>query len=205
MTETTLVVSNILLWLVVLVLCAVIVALIRQIGVLHERIAPAGALLTGSGPKVGESMPEFHLQTVADQAIKLGGTSPVARSTLLFFLGPSCPVCKTLLPVLKSCMRTENQWLDIVLASDGDVQEHHRFIEAHDLKDFPYVVSSELGIKLQVGKLPYVLLVDEHGIIRAKGLVNSREHLESLFEAKELGVASIQGVSRTAQRRRLSF
>jgi hypothetical protein len=35
-------------------------------------------------------------------------------------------------------------------------------------------------------------LIDEHGILRAKGLVNSREHLESLFEAKELGVASIQ-------------
>jgi len=28
--------------------------------------------------------------------------------------------------------------------------------------------------------------------VRAKGLVNSREHLESLFTAKELGVPSIQ-------------
>jgi hypothetical protein len=28
--------------------------------------------------------------------------------------------------------------------------------------------------------------------VRAKGLVNTREHLESLFEAKERGVASLQ-------------
>jgi methylamine dehydrogenase accessory protein MauD len=44
----------------------------------------------------------------------------------------------------------------------------------------------------QVGKLPFAVLLDHDGIIRAKGLVNSREHLESLFEAKERGVASIQ-------------
>jgi len=29
-------------------------------------------------------------------------------------------------------------------------------------------------------------------VIRAKGLVNTREHLESLFEAQERGVASLQ-------------
>lgn len=192
MNETTLIISNVILWLVVLGLCAVVVALVRQIGVLHERIAPAGALMMGSGPKVGEPIPEFELQTLSGQPIRLGGAHPAAHSTLLFFLAPTCPVCKTLIPVLKSCLRSERQWLDIVLASDGDVQEQHRYIERSGLQDFPYIVSSELGITLQVGKLPYVLLVDEQGIIRAKGLVNSREHLESLFEAKELGVASIQ-------------
>jgi hypothetical protein len=34
-------------------------------------------------------------------------------------------------------------------------------------------------------------LLDESGVLVAKGLVNSREHLESLFEAKRLGVASL--------------
>jgi methylamine dehydrogenase accessory protein MauD len=43
-----------------------------------------------------------------------------------------------------------------------------------------------------VAKLPYAVLIDEAGIVRAKGLVNTREHLESLFEAKERGVGSIQ-------------
>ena len=37
-----------------------------------------------------------------------------------------------------------------------------------------------------------ILLIDEAGILRARGLVNSREHLESLFEAKRLGVSSLQ-------------
>ena len=47
-------------------------------------------------------------------------------------------------------------------------------------------------VTYQVGKLPYAVLVDEAGIIRSKGLVSSREHIESLFEAKERGVASVQ-------------
>jgi methylamine dehydrogenase accessory protein MauD len=54
------------------------------------------------------------------------------------------------------------------------------------------VLSPTLGMTWQVGKLPYAVLVDETGVLRARGLVNTREHLESLFEAKERGVASIQ-------------
>jgi methylamine dehydrogenase accessory protein MauD len=54
------------------------------------------------------------------------------------------------------------------------------------------VLSTSLGVTYQVSKLPYAVLLDERGIVRAKGLVNSREQLESLFTAKDLGVASIQ-------------
>jgi methylamine dehydrogenase accessory protein MauD len=54
------------------------------------------------------------------------------------------------------------------------------------------VVSAALGLAYQVSRLPFAALLDEKGILRARGLVNSREHLESLFEAKRLGVASLQ-------------
>jgi len=47
-------------------------------------------------------------------------------------------------------------------------------------------------MKFQISKLPYAVLMDETGTLRAKGLINSREQLESLFTAKELGVASVQ-------------
>jgi hypothetical protein len=35
-------------------------------------------------------------------------------------------------------------------------------------------------------------MLDPAGVLRARRLVNSREHLESLFEAQRLGVASRQ-------------
>jgi methylamine dehydrogenase accessory protein MauD len=43
-----------------------------------------------------------------------------------------------------------------------------------------------------VSKLPTAILIDDEGIVRAKGIVNTREHLESLFLAHELGAGSIQ-------------
>jgi len=100
--------------------------------------------------------------------------------------------CKKLLPVIRSIATSEKAWLDIVLASDGELLQHKAFYEKADLSAFPYVLSTELGMTYQISKLPYAVLIDEHGAIRGKGLVNSREQLESLFVAKETGVASIQ-------------
>jgi hypothetical protein len=51
----------------------------------------------------------------------------------------------------------------------------------------------------RVGKLPYAYLIDDQGVLRTGGLVNSREHLESLFNAKELSVASVQDYLRREQ------
>lgn len=187
-----LVVSNTVLWVVVLALCAVVLALVRQIGVLHERIAPAGALMLRRGLKIGEPAPTMTLTDLDGRVVAIGtsGTSP--RSTLLVFVSPTCPVCKALLPVLKSSRLSEGRWLDIVLASDGAEEEQRRFTAAQGLQDFPYLVSTALGMAFQVDRLPFAALVDEGGILRARGIINSREHLESLFEAKRRGVASLQ-------------
>jgi methylamine dehydrogenase accessory protein MauD len=185
-----LVVSNIALWAAVLALVVVTLALARQIGILYERVAPMGALMMDQGPKVGEAAPSFTLDSLNGGAVRLGGGG--GRSQLLFFLSPTCPECTKLLPILKSIKGAEKNWLDITLASDGDRPEHAEFYRKADLAAFPYVLSSDLGMTYRVSKLPYAVLIGEDGRIRAKGLVNSREQLESLFAAKEAGVASIQ-------------
>jgi hypothetical protein len=40
--------------------------------------------------------------------------------------------------------------------------------------------------------LPYAVLIGADGTVRAKGLVNNREQLESLLAAEDLGVGSMQ-------------
>jgi len=187
-----LLISNGLLWIAVVVLAAVVVALVRQIGVLHERVFPVGALLMPGGPRVGEAAPVLTVHDLVGRALRIGGGEDAGRHTLLFFVSPTCPVCKTLLPVVRAltAKATPPTWL--VLASDGDLAEQRAFVARAGLGEHPYVVSSELGLAYQVGKLPYAVLIDEHGVLRAKGLVNTREHVESLFEAARLGVASMQ-------------
>jgi methylamine dehydrogenase accessory protein MauD len=186
------VISNIVLWVVVIAMAGIIFALVRQIGILYERVAPAGALMVGQGPKVGESAPVQEETDLEGIHRRVGGVQPDGKSTLLFFLSPTCPVCKTLLPVLKSISASERKWLDVMLASDGPQLEHEKFIGEYELRQFPYLLSTALGLAYRVGRLPHAVLIDAEGTISASGLVNSREHIESLFEASELGVASIQ-------------
>jgi methylamine dehydrogenase accessory protein MauD len=190
-----LLVSHTILWVLVVILCFVVFALMRQIGVLHERVFPAGALMTQHGPQAGEPAPIDSLVAFDDSHITLGDG---VCSTLLLFVSPTCPVCKTLLPVVTSVARAEGAAhpLQVILASDGDTDEdrrqHLEFITAYQLNRSRYVVSRRLGLAFVVEKLPFAALIDRMGVIRAKGLVNSREHLESLFEAHEQGVASLQ-------------
>jgi len=183
--------SQILLWIAVIVLATVVAALARQVGILHERIAPAGALTLHQKVNVGDVAAPMTLTTIDGQGIIIGGKRK-ARSQLLFFAAPDCPVCKSLLPVVKSAARAEAGWLDVVLASDGNEPAQRRMIMDQSLAGIPFVLSEALGRAFGVAKLPYAVLIDETGKVASLGLVNSREHLESLFEAKERGVASIQ-------------
>jgi methylamine dehydrogenase accessory protein MauD len=191
-------VSHLLLWVVVLVLGMAVLALARQVGVLHERIAPMGALMMDSGPKVGELAPSFTLKALGGETVTLGAEAARRLGTLLFFMSPTCPVCRKLLPVLKSLRESERGRTEIVLASDGDMTEHLAYRQAQGLEGFPYLLSTELGMTFRIGKLPYAVLLDAGGAVRAKGLINNREQLESLFTADELGVASIQDYLRKA-------
>ncbi len=187
-----LVVSNIVLWLIVVGLAVTVFALVRQIGVLHERITPAGALSTRAKIEVGKSAPEMVLTDLQNRLLRVGGVSKDETQTLLFFLSPSCPVCKTLLPTVERVAKAEVPRVRVVLASDGELEEQRAFAAKQAPKGIPYVLSTELGMTYGVGKLPYAVLIDKKGVVAAQGLVNTREHLESLFEAQRYGVASIQ-------------
>ena len=81
----------------------------------------------------------------------------------------------------------------LVFASDGDKVEQHQAY-AHDLglDDYHYVISEGLGLAYEVSKLPFALLIGGDGTLHSKGLVNTREHLESLVEAMDSGVATLQ-------------
>lgn len=193
MTEALLV-SNLVLWALVVVLGVVVVALTRQIGLLHERIAPVGALAVGQGPEVGDTAPSLSVPTLAGDALQIGGAAD--HRTLLFFLSPTCPVCKTLLPTLDRIAREQARVpgaaLRVVHASDGTPEEHETFVRDHRLPADAYVLSQDLGLRFEVSKLPYAVLIDAEGVVRARGIVNTREHVESLFEAERLEVGSLQ-------------
>jgi methylamine dehydrogenase accessory protein MauD len=186
-----LLVSHVLLWCLVIALAFVVLALSRQVGVLHERVSPAGALMPTNGPKTGERTPPETYRDLAGAEVVVGGPAADGRATLVLWVSPTCPVCRTLVPTAVSLAEAER--FRLVFASDGDRPEAHAAY-ARDLRiaAFPYVVSQALGVRFAVGKLPFAALIGADGVLGGKGLVNTREHLESLVEALHTGVASLQ-------------
>jgi methylamine dehydrogenase accessory protein MauD len=187
---TPMTVSIWLLWGVVIILAFTVLALARQIGVLHERVAPAGALVGGSGPGVGEPSPLLEVHALAGNAITVGGRLAAGRALLMLFVSHTCPICKKLIPVAQDFTKTER--LEVLFVGDGDLAEQQRLIAQFGIDAKRFVNSPQIGLTYRVDKLPYAVLLDNEGLISAKGLVNSREHLESLIIAKESGFATLQ-------------
>lgn len=187
---TTAMIVQILLWLVVILQGVAIAALARQIGVLHERVAPAGALINGAGPGVGEQAPRVEVHTLAGNAVTIGGQLPVGQALLMFFVSSTCPICKKLIPIAKDFAKSER--LEVLFMGDADAAEQRKLIAQFGLREDRFVNGPEVGMTFRVDKLPYAVLLDDTGVIAAKGLVNSREHFESLIVAKETGYATIQ-------------
>jgi methylamine dehydrogenase accessory protein MauD len=185
-------------WLAILVLGVMLYALSRQIGVLHERIKPVGALSMGKSLQVGESAPFFRETSLTGGMASIGGEAVDGKATLVFFMSSSCPVCKLLLPVLKKIGQQESEWLRLVFSSDGHEVEHREVIAEHDLHDYPYLLSAEIGMTYQVSKLPYGVLISPQGDVTAHGLINNREHIESLFEAYSASQKEVTYVERMA-------
>lgn len=199
MTEALLV-SNLLLWCLVIVLALVVLALARQVGVLHERVAPAGALMPTNGPKVGEATPRSTFRDLGGAEVVVGGPGPDGRAMLVLWMSPTCPVCKTLVPTAVSLAEAER--LRLVFASDGDrLDQHQAYVRDLRIAGYPYVVSQALGISYAVSKLPFAVLIGADGVLKSKGLVNTREHLESLVESMRSGIASLQDYVAVAEDR----
>lgn len=194
------VVSNVILWIVVIVLGLVVLALARQVGILHERVAPAGALMPTSGPKVGELTEAMSIADINGHTVTVGGPSTDHMNTLIMFISPTCPVCKSLVPTAKSLASSERNRLNLVFASDGDKLERHQaYTKDLNLDKYPYVLSEKLGMSFEVSKLPFAVLIGVDGTLQSKGLVNTREHLESLIEAMDTGIATLQDYVGLAQ------
>lgn len=187
---TILLVSQVFSWVLILGLAVALLALARQVGVLHMRVAPAGALSSERGPAVGDAAPHLHLTAMNGAEVEIGGTLKGAAMRLLMFVSAECPLCKNLIPAAKSFAKAER--VELVFVGDDDPAVQQRLIASQKLEDYAFLNGPEAGRAFHVDKLPHAVLMDAAGTVLSKGLVNSREHLESLIIAHEMGLRSVQ-------------
>src|SRR5687768_10307941 len=86
--------SYVVLWMLVIALCFVVVALARQIGTLHLRLGPRGALeLDDEGPALGSTATPIDTEDMRGEPVSIG-----KAGQLLLFVSPGCHVCEQVLP-----------------------------------------------------------------------------------------------------------
>lgn len=186
------IISQALLWVIVIIEGLLLLALARQIGFLHERVGVTGARITNAGPRIGDEVQVVHAKDIDGRAMVLGAKGNTRR--LLMFISTGCGVCSSLIPHINQLAQAEADNLEVNLVAFGTTEENARkYAAEHSLqRGIPLVVSDEVAAKYNVRVAPYGLLIDRRGILQAKGLVNAYSDIESLLNAEELGVRSIR-------------
>lgn len=187
---SVLIASQIFSWLVILGLAVALLALARQVGVLHMRVAPAGALVPAKGPVAGEMSPKLDVTAMDGTSMTIGGLLEKGHKQLLLFVSPLCPICKELIPVAQSFAKRED--VDILFMGDDAPPDIQAMMAKMGIDAGSFVNSPSAGRAFHIDKLPNAVLIGDGGKILSKGLVNSREHLESLVVSHEMGVVSVQ-------------
>src|SRR5581483_4886830 len=159
MSQALLVSLLLLSWFAIAGLGLCVVALARQVGILHERVAPVGALSMSKGPATGERVPRLTARTIEGRELVIGAPRSSERRLLMLFVSAHCPICKVILPVAKR-FAVEEQ-LDLVLVGDAPLEEQRALIEKFALHGIDFVNSPQIGMTFQVGKLPYAVLIGQ--------------------------------------------
>ena len=153
-------VSYLVLWLLVVVLSFAVVALLRQIGVLHARLAPMGTHPAGEGPALGTPAAVDQLQIDV-------GRRPLS---VVAFTSPMCTICAALAPSLAALAR----------------QYHDVQVETVDLAPATQRVFDAFAVR----STPYVVVVDDTGVVRGRGVANTLEQIEELLRESRLAATT---------------
>ena len=159
----------------VLALALVVLSLARQIGVLHERTAPAGAALQRARQAQSIEPETLNVTDLTGATGPLGGFAH-GRPVAILFVGPDCPVCKALLPAFEPAL----EHLDLVACYAGGAGHRDaqaRYAAEHALDPRRYFVGADLAVALQVMQTPTLVVVDAGGRIVLREILKGSAHL----------------------------
>ncbi|MDP6374355.1 MAG: hypothetical protein QF921_14235 [Pseudomonadales bacterium] len=159
-------------------LAAVVVSLYRQIGVLHERSAPADGLLTESVS--ANRLPEMPLHRLGGGEVTLAEIDEGSVLALLF-VAPGCPMCER---VVGECMRREVQVTFV--ASDFSSTHADAWMSGDR-----WVVSLPLALALGVERTPTVVVLDQArtGVLEKRRVDSASEVTAAIDRTMRSGIA----------------
>jgi methylamine dehydrogenase accessory protein MauD len=180
--STTFLASYLVLWALFLLQSFVILLLLRQVGVLHLRIGPAGARVLAVGPEIGQPVAPLSLVDMdnRDQAIQISNS--MSKDVMLIFVTPGCANCASLMAALKPLVRQSKHAIVWAIIGSGGMEACRSFRTTHSLNFLLFAYDPKAGQQCRVNLSPYAVRIRNDGITISKGLVNHIEHVESLLE-----------------------
>ena len=181
--------SQFIIWTGLILIIFALYVLSRQVALLSERVPSVGALAINNKIAFHTIAPGFEKASIEGNVVVVGGSRE--KDQLLFFIDIGCPICRSLVHTVKKVAYEEST--ELVFISDGkSFGQHFDFYRRLTLMPCDYLISEEIGQAYGIGKVPYAVLIGANGKIITFGIVNNREHIESLFQAREDGVDSLQ-------------
>jgi methylamine dehydrogenase accessory protein MauD len=173
-----LIVSQVLLWILVLALGFLLLGALRALGVTRWRLeqleATTPSRLGRNGLKPGKKAPDFTLPSVAGTEVSLSGFA--GRPVLLVFVQPGCGPCREITPELNRLQGKGE--VQVLVVSNGDGEANRKW--AGEVRaNFPVLAQERLSLsrRYEAFATPFAFLIDGEGIIRSAGIVNSRQHI----------------------------
>jgi methylamine dehydrogenase accessory protein MauD len=183
--NTFLLISSVLLWLGLLFLGFLLLGVLRSMDVLRWQMeqlqATTPSRMGRNGLKPGKKAPEFKLATVAGSKIALSDFA--GRKVLLVFVQTGCGPCSAVVPNLNR-MYHEGKYALLVI-NNAKLDKAREWVDQVKA-EFPVLIQDHWAVskKYEVLATPFAFLIDEKGIIRSKGIVNSEKHIDFVLEGR---------------------
>jgi methylamine dehydrogenase accessory protein MauD len=177
------------LWLAVLAVGFLLLGALRAQALLRWRLdqleATAPRRVGRSGLRPGRTAPDFTLPGVAGPDVALHDFA--GRRVFLVFTQSGCGPCHAILPELNRLQGRGE--VEVLVVNAGDPAEARRWA-AEARARFPVLVQEQFSVskRYEAFATPFAFLIDERGVIRSKGIINNREHIDFvLSRAREAG------------------
>jgi methylamine dehydrogenase accessory protein MauD len=195
--------SYIVLWVVVIVQVALTLALARMVGRISRNIPITGARVVNPGPEISRLMPDLETSDLSGNPVSF--RFPRDRGLFLLYISPHCSTCAGLVPSARRFFKEISSQTDAIwVMVSGSQETQLEYALQNGLTNFPVTAEEQLPPGWRVRGAPFGLWIDGAGQVRSKGMVNYREHLESLRNAAEMGHASMESyVSAAAEQAEL--
>jgi methylamine dehydrogenase accessory protein MauD len=170
------------LWIVVLFFGFLLLGALRGLALLRWQLAELEAItpkrVGRGGLRPGKKAPEFTLPSIGsgggDTEVKLERYA--GRELLIVFMQPGCGPCHGIIPELNRI--NDAGEVQVLVIHNGDTGTVQAWTKQHRPR-FPVAVQEHFSVskRYEVFATPFAFLIDERGVIAARGIVSTRQYL----------------------------